>query len=428
MISCWKLNSGARLVIEEIPYVKSAAVGVFVNVGSRHEPATMSGASHFIEHMLFKGTDTRSAREIAEIFETVGGQVNAFTAKEYTCIYARTLDESIYTAIDVIFDMLFNSSFQEKDFDTEKNVVVEEINMYEDTPDDLIHDVFAQKMWLGNSMASPVLGTVESVNSFERQSIVDYYKKAYVPDNMVISVAGNVEATKIRDAVEEYLDKQPPAHVTKNSNSVSRYSPFTNLVNKDTEQVQICIGVPGISYHDENRFTQNVMNSILGGGVSSRLFQTLREELGLAYSVYSYPAIYSDTGCYSIYAGIGPTKIKTFFSHLFKVLNDFCNNGVRTEEVKRAQQLIKSSMYLGLESVMNRMNRLGRSVLMYNRVTSVDDVIERIFQVDVDSVNSFSRDLLRIPAFSLAAIGSDQILDQVEKEFRQWVENMGGRL
>ncbi|MEN6348030.1 MAG: pitrilysin family protein [Syntrophomonas sp.] len=420
MISSWNLPQGAKLVVEEIPYLKSAALGVYIKVGSRHEQEHMAGASHFIEHMLFKGTGKRSAREIAESFEVIGGQLNAFTSKEYTCVYARTLDENIYTAMDIIFDMLFDSAFALKDFSTEKGVIIEEINIYEDTPDDLIHDVFSRNLWQGHAMGSPILGTLESVGSFERQEVFDFYKACYVPANMIISVAGNIEGCKIKDAVENHLQEQSGEDIHLEQTAPTEYNNFVHLLEKETEQVQISLGVPGLSYFDERRYTQNVMNSILGGGMSSRLFQRLREELGLAYSVYSFPSNYSDTGSFSICIGTGPGKVNTFFEAMFIELDKFIEQGVGDEEVSRTQQLIKSSMYMGLESVMNRMSRLGKSILMYDELKPVEAVIEQVMAVNAGMVKDLSRDLMDKELFSLAAIGPGEVLAAVEQEYRKW--------
>ncbi len=420
MIDYWNLDSGAKLVVEEIPYVRSVAIGVYIKVGSRHEAEPLSGASHFIEHMLFKGTDKRSAREIAESFEGIGGQINAFTAKEHTCVYARTLDEHLDTALDIIFDMVFNSRFAVKDFETEKGVIAEEINMYEDTPDDLVHDVFSQHLWQGHTMGRPILGTLESVSGFERDAIYNYYRNTYRPSNMIIAVAGNVDAGGLKGKVEGYLDRESREMVELPYHQVTSYTPFIKLVEKDTEQVQICLGVPGISYWDKRRYTQNIMNSILGGGVSSRLFQAIREELGLAYSVYSYPSNYSDTGAYVIHIGTGPGKIPQFFEVLKGELDVFLKQGVNREEVLRTRQLIKSSMLMGMESVMNRMNRLGKSILMYDEVIPVDQVLTEINAVDAEKVNGFVDEVLEFPRFSLAAIGSAGVLPVVEQEYRKW--------
>jgi len=420
VISSWNLSSKTKLVIEEIPYVRSAAIGIYIKVGSRHEPGQLSGVSHFIEHMLFKGTGKRTAREIAESFEGLGGQLNAFTSREYTCVYSRTLDENIFKAIDIMFDMVFNSSFSPKEFNTEKEVIIEEINMFEDAPDDLIHDLFYQKLWDKNPMGTPILGTTESVLNCDRQGAYRFYKDCYVPSNMVIAVAGNVDKLKIKDTVEEYLERQTVTEPNLLLERVEEYCPFIHLFNKDTEQVQICLGVPGISYFDNNRYTQNIMNSILGGGMSSRLFQTIREERGLAYSVYSYPSNYSDTGAYTIYIGTGLNKIGKIFEVLFSELDKFVNEGVDDNELFRTKQLMKSSIYLGLENVMNRMSRIGKSMMMYDKLISVDEVIKNIFDVDKEMIKNFSSNLLNKQKFSLAAIGSRDALNKVENEYRKW--------
>lgn len=422
LINYWTLSNQAKLVVEEIPYLKSAAIGVYIKIGSRHEKENMAGASHFIEHMLFKGTEKRSARDIAESFELIGGQLNAYTSKEYTCVYARTLDENIYDAMDIIFDMLFNSCFSSKDFNTEKGVVIEEINMYEDTPDDLIHDIFMQDLWKNHAMGKPILGTLETVANFSRDEVYSFYKENYVPANMIISIAGNVDANIIREKVEIYLnqlaEKKLPPSICQDKPHAS--VPFITLVPKDTEQIQICMGVPGISYFSEERYTQHVMNSILGGGMSSRLFQTMREELGLAYSVYSYPSNYSDTGAYSIYIGTGSNNIKKFFAALHEELDKFIKNGVSEQEVYRTKQLLKANMYLGQESVSNRSSRLGKSIMMYGEIVPVEKVMEEIFKVNPYMIKELAGRLWKPELISLAAIGPDKVLEEVSNQFAKY--------
>lgn len=420
MIDSWSLSNGAKLVVEDIPYLKSAAIGVYIKVGSRNEPPSLAGASHFLEHMLFKGTAQRSAREIAESFEIIGGQLNAFTSKEYTCLYARTLDEDLDSAMEIVFDMLFNSQLAEKDLDTERNVVIEEINMYEDTPDELIHDVFARKFWEGHPMGSSILGTIDTISNMNRDELYDYYKKYYVPANMVIAVAGNVDNTKIKGSIEKVLASQKSDSPVFDLNTPTGGISFVSLVPKEVEQVQICLGVPGISFHNEDRYTQNVMNSILGGGMSSRLFQKLREELGLAYSVYSYPANYSDTGLFSIYIGTSPDKVGKFCAALYEQIDDFVIHGVKAEEITRTQKLMKSSISLGLESVMNRMTRLAKSMLMYGEIVSPEEVIERVYAVKPAMIQDMARQIFRPEVFSLAAIGDKEVLPTVEMEFKKW--------
>lgn len=420
MINCSTLSSGAKLVVEEIPYLKSAALGVYIKVGSRNEDPSMAGASHFVEHMIFKGTEKRTAREIAEGFEEMGGQLNAFTSKEYTGIYARTLDEDIYEGIEIVFDMLFYSQMKDKDFNTERGVIIEEINMYEDTPDELIHDVFAQKFWEGHPLGIPILGTLDTIHKMERDQLFNYYKDHYLPSNMVIAVAGNVDHMKIRETIEKQTEKIKGQLKSKQLETPQAGPSFINLVSKEVEQVQICLGAPGLSYHSEDRYVQNVMNSILGGGMSSRLFQSLREERGLAYSVYSYPSSYFDAGLYTIYIGTSPSKLGEFYEALYEQLTEFTTAGVSDEEITRTQKLIKSSIFLSLESVMNRMTRLAKSLLMYDDIIAPEEIIAKIYSVNSDMVNQLASRILKAENFSLAAIGDKEVLPAVEQEYIRW--------
>ncbi|MDD4775253.1 MAG: pitrilysin family protein [Syntrophomonas sp.] len=424
MIYRWELGNGAKLVVEDIPYVKSAAVGMYIKVGSRYESARLAGVSHFIEHMLFKGTPERTARDIAESMESMGGQLNAYTAKEHTCFYARTLDEDIYTAIDIISDMVFNSLMTNNDFGVERQVIIEEINMYEDTPDELIHDVFARKFWEGHAMGNSILGSTQTIGSMEREELVDFYRAAYVPGNMIIAVAGNIDPLKIKDYLENKLDGYGGPVPVQSCDKPGFNQPFIKMIPKDVEQLQICLGVPSISYHDEKRFTQNVMNSILGGGMSSRLFQKLREELGLAYSVFSSPASYSDTGLFSIYIGTSAAHIDKFSRNLYEQIQLFIEQGVTEEEVRRTQKLMKSSLALGLEGVMNRMTRTGRAVLMYDQIMTPEEVIDRIYAVNASMIKDLANQIFDRQQFSIAAIGSNAVLPEVEQELARWWGNL----
>lgn len=426
VVDYWVLDNGARLVSEQIPHLRSVSMGIYIRVGSRDEAVDINGASHFIEHMLFKGTESRTARDIAETFESIGGQLNAYTSKEYTCLYARTLDENFDQAMDILLDMVFNSVFREKDILTEKGVVIEEIGMYEDSPDELIHDVFAQMLWNSHSLGRPILGTRDTVGSLQRERLIDFYRYHYVPSNMVIAVAGNIDNRRVRDRIVDWMGRVDNHEVVRNKiNASIKAGNCIRLVNKDTEQVQICIGTPGISFQDEHRHVQNLMNSILGGGVSSRLFQTIREEKGLAYSVYSYPSCYSDSGSYAIYSATSPDKVRDFFAVLAQEIEKFLVRGVTPEEVGRAQKQIKASLYLGLESVMNRMTRLGKSVLFYDRVIPLEEVIDRVMAVTPEDIQNFVSRLLVKENISLAAIGGQNALKEVEGEFNHWWKGNG---
>lgn len=420
MIHKWTLDSGARLVVEDIPHLRSAALGVFIQVGARNEPDELAGASHFVEHMLFKGTPRMNTRQIAEAFEGMGGQLNAFTAKEFTCVYARTLDEDINRAMDIIFDMVFCSEFSQQDFETEKGVVMEEINMYEDSPDELIHDVFTRKLWEGHPMGMPILGTMDSIKDMDRDQLYQYYQQHYLPANMIVALAGNVDPREVYDKVNTIMNGHKASPVQQEKKIPVVNKPFMALVPKEIEQVQICIGTNSVSYYDEDRYTQNVLNSILGGGMSSRLFQRLREELGLAYSVFSSPGSYSDTGIFSIYIGTGQGKVEQFYEALYHELQEIIDHGVSTEEVERTQKLMKSSIFLGLESAMNRMSRLAKSVLMFDEIISPETVIEKIYAVDEKKVHIYAEKLLNPDNLSMAAIGDQKILPAVQDGFTHW--------
>lgn len=418
MVDYWVLDNGVRLVTEEIPYLRSVAIGIYVGVGSRDETDNLNGLAHFIEHMLFKGTATRTAKDIAEAFENIGGQLNAYTSKEYTCYYARTLDENFEEALDILFDMVFNSVFSEETLLTEKGVISEEISMYEDSPDELIHDVFSQLLWGNHALGRPILGTKETVMGLERNQVIDYYHRYYVPSNMVIAVAGNIKNVFVRDRISEWLTRTPGSHVsrTKEPPGVPSGNEL-KLVVKDTEQVQICVGAPSISYCHEDRHVQNIMNGILGGGIGSRLFQTIREQKGLAYSVYTYPTSYSDSGSFCVYAAASPEKVPDLMAALGEEMERFRTSGVTQEEVNRAKRQVKANMYLGMESVMNRMSRLGKSVLFYDRVIPLEEVIDKVMVITPEDVQRFAGEVLRPDRLCLAAIGSKEVLPLVEKGF-----------
>jgi len=418
LVEVKNLPSGARLAMEAIPYLHSVAIGIFVKVGSRDETDELGGVSHLLEHMVFKGTSHRSARDIAETFESIGGQLNAYTAREYTCYYARCLDENLDLAMDVLFDMVTDSAIGDKELETERGVIIEEINMYEDTPDDLIHDIFSQVIWDGHSLGRSILGRQELIASVTPEQVREYYRHYYLPDNMVIAVAGNFDGQAVEDAINSYLSGLTG---TQSAHDHNRPLPQTvsgiRLQPKETEQIQICLGQGSISYHSEYRYAQNVMNNILGGGISSRLFQSIREERGLAYSVYSYPTLYSDTGSYAIYAGIGAGRVEEFFAALYEQMDAFILDGVSDEEVRRTQTMLKTSTLLGLESVMNRMNRKGKSLLYYNRVVPAEDFLEKIMQVTPGQVKDYAQLVLNKSPFSLAAIGPEEVLKGVKEQF-----------
>ncbi|MGI6552967.1 MAG: M16 family metallopeptidase [Bacillota bacterium] len=314
------LKNGVRVVIEEIPHAHSAVIGLWVRTGSRYENDRNRGVSHFIEHLLFKGTANRTAKQIAEELEVLGGSLNAFTAKEYTCFYARVLGEHLPKAVDLITDMFFHSNFAPEDIEKERKVILEEIKMYEDSPEELIHDLFATTVWQKHSLGYPILGTTDSVQGINEEIIRDYFQKYYTPERVVIAVAGKVRSEEILAMLEErYGDWQPNE---RKENAGEKPIAHAEVVfnEKDTEQVHLCIGTPGLAQNDARMYAMMILNNIIGGGLSSRLFQEIREERGLVYSIYSYHASYQDTGLFTIYAGTSPSNVMEVIELILKEL------------------------------------------------------------------------------------------------------------
>jgi len=401
-----QMKNGIRVVTEEIPYVNSVSVGIWVKVGSRNETVNVNGVSHFIEHMLFKGTPNRSAKEIANSIDKIGGQLNAFTSKESTCYYAKVLDSHFDIALDVLSDMFLNSSFIKEEIEKEKGVIMEEINMYEDSPEDLVHDLFSQGVWSGNPLGMSILGTEESLYALNRESIVDYYKENYIPENIVVSVVGNIKHEAVVEKVEKHLGHLPTASKRISIIEKPSFDPIKITRNKDTEQVHLCIGFEGVETDHELFYPLLTMNNIFGGAMSSRLFQNIREDKGLAYSVFSYPSSYQDCGLYSIYAGMKPTQLKTVAQLIMEEVHEMMAKGLTEEELFDSKEQMKGSYTLGLESTSGRMISIGKSELMYNRIHSPAEVLEKIDKVDMDSVNRAIKTVFDLNRMGGAVIGS----------------------
>ncbi|HEX9062077.1 MAG TPA: pitrilysin family protein, partial [Clostridia bacterium] len=304
------LDNGVRIVYEKIPHVRSVSVGVWIGAGSRNESPRNNGVSHFIEHMLFKGTGKRSAKEIAENIDNIGGQLNAFTGKECTCYYTKTLDSHIDISMDVLSDMLFNSKFRTSDIDLERKVILEEIGMYEDTPEDMAHDLLTESVWEGHSLGYPILGTKECLNGIDGDVMKNYIDTNYLPTNCVLSVAGNFDEDGLIPLIASYFGRWHGITDTKGEIRNPLYKKSIKIKEKDTEQVHLCIGFKGIEHGSNELYTLLAINNIFGGGMSSRLFQNIREEKGLVYSIYSYPSSYRKAGLFTIYAGMNPERLK----------------------------------------------------------------------------------------------------------------------
>ncbi|MEW6182551.1 MAG: pitrilysin family protein [Bacillota bacterium] len=404
MIKIEELPNGVTILTEEIPHVRSIAIGIWIDAGSRYEEPEQNGITHFIEHALFKGTTTRSAKKITEELDDVGGQLNAFTGKEVTCFYAKVLDEHFDLAVDVLTDMLFNSCFNPEDLEREKNVIVEEIKMYEDTPDELVHDVFSGTLWQGHPLGRPVIGTEEVVRGLSREKLLGYYGRHYLHGRMVVSVAGNIGHEKAVAVLKPAFSK---AGGNSGMRQLTRPEPKAEICqcNRDTKQVHICIGTPGVALGDDLVYVFQVLSTILGGGMSSRLFQRIREERGLVYSVYSYHASYYDTGLFCIYAGLAAPNVAEALGMIAKEVVSFRNHEITGEELLRAKNQLKGSFLLSLESVTTRMTRMGKSQLYLGKVVSPEDIEARIEAVSLDDVHGLASKVFKPDNFTFASIG-----------------------
>ncbi len=388
--------------------MRSVALGFWVAVGSRDEPDRIAGASHFLEHLLFKGTRTRSALDIAEAFDAVGGDLNALTGREHTVFYARVLDRDLPMAMEHLCDMLENSLLRSSDHEAERRVILEEINMNEDAPDHLVHDVFAQTLWGGHPLGRPVLGTAETVSVVKREQIRRFWKRHYVPANLVVVAAGNVRHERVARLLEACVDtgarvrgRRPPV---RRSGRPPRPSGLTAVRRRKTEQAHICLGMPGLPRSDPRRFAFGVLNVAIGEGMSSRLFQEVREKRGLAYAVYSYHSMYAETGTFCVYAGTTPSRAHDVLSVINRELRDVAERGLAPAELDRAKAHVKGSLVLSQEDTGSRMNRLGKSEIGRGELLSVDEVIERIDAVTADEARQVGEAVLSGPA-SLAVIG-----------------------
>lgn len=386
MIETYTLNNGLRIVLEPVPTVRSVTMGIWILTGSRNESEENSGISHFIEHMLFKGTEKRNAQEIAEAFDSIGGHVNAFTAKEYTCYYARVIDSYKEYALEILSDMFFNSLFLEEELEREKKVIQEEIKMYEDTPDDHVHDLLARANFGNHPLGRSILGTEKHLKSFTKADLINYMDQFYSPENIVISIAGNVDKNFIWQVEKMFTP------LKRNSTPIVRVKPafkFDTIVkNKDTEQAHVCFGYEGLAANDQLIPGLMIVNSALGGGMSSRLFQEVREKRGLAYSVFSYHTAYLDTGMLGIYAGTNKEQLPELTTAIEQTIEDLLEKGLSEKELSNKKEQLKGNILLSLESTNSRMNRNGRNELLLQKHRTLDDIIKEIDAVDLQTVQT----------------------------------------
>ncbi|MEU1281933.1 pitrilysin family protein [Streptomyces sp. NPDC005805] len=405
------LPGGLRVVTETLPSVRSATFGIWAGVGSRDETPSLGGATHYLEHLLFKGTHRRSALDISSAIDAVGGEMNAFTAKEYTCYYARVLDTDLPLAIDVVCDMLTGSLIRQEDVDAERGVILEEIAMTEDDPGDCVHDLFAHTMFGDSPLGRPVLGTVDTVNALTADRVRRFYRKHYDPTRLVVAAAGNVDhATVVRQVRRAFekagaLGDQAAVPVPPRDGSrVLRTAGRVEHLNRRTEQAHVVLGMPGLARTDDRRWALGVLNTALGGGMSSRLFQEVREKRGLAYSVYSYTSGFADTGLFGVYAGCRPGQVHDVLKICRGELDRVASEGLSDDEISRAIGQLSGSTVLGLEDTGALMNRIGKSELCWGAQMSVDDMLAEIAAVTPDQVRAVAADVLGGRP-SLAVIG-----------------------
>jgi predicted Zn-dependent peptidase len=401
-------SSGLRIVTEEVPSVRSAAVGIWVNVGSRDEAPATAGASHFLEHLLFKGTKSRTALEISSSIESVGGEMNAFTSKEYTCFYARVIDTDLPMAIDVVSDLITSSIVTALDVDAERKVVLEEIAMRDDDPSDLVHDLFSDTYYGDTQIGRPILGTIDSINKMSRNTVFNYYKKKYLPSDLVVAVAGNIKHKRVVAMVEEALSRDNFLDVigTPNirANTPVKRGPQTpvGLMYRKTEQAHMLYGMEGVPRADDRRFAMGVLSAALGGGMSSRLFQEIREKRGLAYSVYAYSQQFAGTGTIGFYAGCNPAKAIEVVEIIREVLSDVADHGMSHEEIERAKGAVRGSLVLSQEDSGSRMSRIGKNEIVYGQVMDFDDILKAISRVSAEDIRQIAGEYLtKTPTLAL---------------------------
>jgi predicted Zn-dependent peptidase len=413
-----ELDSGERLITERVSTVRSVALGFWIGAGSRDEPDAKAGVSHFIEHLLFKGTRSYDARRIAEVFDEMGGELNAATSREHTVVYARVPDRHLEDALDVMADMVFAPTFA--DVDSERDVVLEEIAMVEDAPQDLVHDLLSEALFSAHALGRPVIGRAEVISSVSRRAIAAYHRGAYVAGNVVLAAAGNLEHERVRELLEKEARQrvEPPARRTKVRPPLVREpAPGMRFQRKDTEQFHVCVGALGISRSDRRRFAASLLDAILGGSASSRLFQEIREKRGMAYSVYSFASQYTDTGLVGIYLGTREENLVACLEIVAGEIADIAAGNLRERELERAKENLKGRIALSMESTSNRMSRLGRSLITDTELLSLDRIIAEIDAVEPVAVAELAGVLLAPARISAAGIGpsEERFLDGVER-------------
>ncbi|MGI6181573.1 MAG: M16 family metallopeptidase [Agathobaculum sp.] len=396
------LPNGVRLISERLDTVRTASVGIWVGNGSRYEPAALGGISHFIEHMIFKGTEKRSARHIAIAIDALGGQANAFTDKECTCYYMKVLDSRLQTGVSILADMFMHSRFAQEDIALERGVVLEEIDMYEDSPEDVAIDKLFEQCYSGSALGRPILGTPETLQTINSEAMHDYMRRCYRPADTVVAVSGHFTENDLDYIAELFSHMEGEG---RNALTPAVYQPSLLLREKEIEQNHLCLSFPGVSLLSEDRYAMNLLSSILGGGMSSRLFQTVREQNGLCYSIYTFTTPHLDTGLFSIYTGLSAETEQKALSLIVRELRVFCETGPTIDELSRCREQVKTNLLMGLENTGTRMMTIGRSELLRGQVLAVEQVLAAYDRVTAEDVLALARRVFDFAQVSLSVVG-----------------------
>ncbi|GFN36461.1 M16 family metallopeptidase [Tepidimicrobium xylanilyticum] len=414
-----RLDNGIQVVMEKIPSANSVSIGVFVNVGVVKEDKKINGASHFIEHMLFKGTKNRTAVEIAQTIDNIGGQINAYTSTEYTCYYVKVLDKHISIAIELLSDMIINSLFNEEEIRKEKRVINEEIKMYLDSPEDLVYDLLSEIMFEGTPLSLPILGTYDTVNSLNRESLLEFYNKNYISENMVISIAGNFDYKSALDILNNYFNNILNKGVNRLISINPVFKQKIGFYHKNIEQLNFCLGMEGVKRDSDDLYPLWILNNIFGGSMSSKLFQKIREEKGLAYSIYSNMASFKDTGIFTIYAGLGVEQLVEVAKLINETIEDIRKNLITKDEVEKSKEQLKGNYILGMEGTFSRMLDIGKSKLLLGRIVTLEEVLEKIDVVTIEDIERIVQRIFNKDKYNIAYVGSIGNQDKIETQLKE---------
>lgn len=413
MINCKRLSNGITVVLETMPYLRSAALGIWVKAGSSNENEKNNGISHIIEHMLFKGTKNRTAKQIADDMARIGGDINAYTSKECTSFYAVTLDENLSIAIEILSDMLCHSLIDEKSLEKEKGVIIEEIDMYDDSPEDLVHEMLQMKVWDNHPLGYQISGKKNTVRGITRQEILDFMLQYYVAGNIVISVAGNFKEDEVMDLLETNFSaiqkgsRQPDC-------TMPIYRPTIYTKKKDVEQLHLNLAFESVVSDSDEKYALTILNSVLGGSINSRLFQEIRENLGLTYTIYSYGSSYKTAGLLHIYGAMNPIQLEQVFTNSFDIIEDLKKNGLTEDELTMSKEQIKTELILGNESAKNRMSSNGKSILLKNHIVPLEEIIQKVSEVTSEEIMQFAGQYLVKENCSLSLVGNLENVDKLK--------------